>query len=583
MTIERIADEKGNPLAPTPWAPEEDDNTRLELTGLTLPAEKDPLPIRLKAKFDQAGTFRVSIRADLPQDEQKDDAVLDDNVAVHELSVRDQSIRVLYVDRLPRYDWRFLSNYLTREASPDLIRARAPGAAGRSTAEHSRFLTHVLLQTMDPTVDPPYTRGPGMKPLKSFPTTRDQLFSYDVVILGDVDRKLLGRTAQEESQILALLRDFVAEGGGLALQPGVDLKNPLDFIGTPLAELLPVAVSEEDRRLTERVNHEFRLELTDAGARHPIFHVVPTPEGDEIQAITSVWRGDDRSISSEWKWWWTYRPRGGIKPGAVDLARAFVDDPAVRDDFVDERDRPIVVFAAMSFGKGRVFWAGLDDISRIRREHRDQIYGAFWEQVIRYLATYRLLGGNKRFKIFTDEERYQVGDRAVVTITALNPRFEPLDDPFLDGVHVELPDNRGRLDLDGDQRPKGASSEGGPPGTYRFELPIKHTGTYLIWIEQREDARDVGDRAEKRIKAENRAREDALRVPNHEVLAEVAKATDGRVVSLADLEDLTIPSHTITRVLDRKQRPQWDKAWVLVLITLLLGLEWALRKHWQMI
>ena len=37
------------------------------------------------------------------------------------------------------------------------------------------------------------------------------------------------------------------------------------------------------------------------------------------------------------------------------------------------------------------------------------------------------------------------------------------------------------------------------------------------------------------------------------------------------------------RVLDRRERTQWDKQWVLLLITALLALEWGIRKRLQMI
>ena len=54
-------------------------------------------------------------------------------------------------------------------------------------------------------------------------------------------------------------------------------------------------------------------------------------------------------------------------------------------------------------------------------------------------------------------------------------------------------------------------------------------------------------------------------------------------VLLDALMVLAVLEDRAERVLDRKERPQWDKSWVLLLITALLAIEWLLRKRWQMI
>jgi hypothetical protein len=585
MTVERIYDVDGVKLDP----PErldlpEDRRTRTRTPGATLPGEDTPLPVSLWAPFDQAGTYRIRIRGKLPPSHERQDAILDDNVAEHDLLVKDQSIRVLFVDREPRYEWRFLSNYLTRED------ARSPTGGGH---QRNRFLTHVLLQSGDPTVDPPYTRTGSMQPRRKFPTTREELFAYDVLILGDVDLAKLAQTPGRKAEILPMIRSFVEEGGGIALQAGVDMKNPLDFLGTPLADLLPVGAMESDRAATHKEmtgrKSSFRIRLTEAGRQHPAFNILPADEdGQRMQAdrVARLWAGEDAraTLGEEWSWYWLYRAMGGLRPGAVALAHAF--RPGVPDDRAlrDAREEPLVVFASMTFGRGRVFWSSLDDMTRIRRQNGDTYYGAFWEQVIRDLAVYRLLGGNRRFKIFPKDPEVEVGKTAEIQILAQDERYQPMDTPFLDGVHVELPDNSGRIDFEGDLRPaRKPYNEGGLPGEYRFSVPVDRPGTYLVWVQQRSDTRDAGGRAEERFRGVTRAREDSLKLPDHRTLQEIARETDGRALRLSSLGDLSIPAQTLTRVLSRDHRSQWDKSWVLFLIAGLLGLEWALRKKWQMI
>ncbi len=585
MTVERIVDAEGRRLdPPQPLPLESDARARASFSAPALPPEDVPLPVRLETTFDEPGTYRIRIRGSLPASHERQDAVRDDNVEEHELLVRDESIRVLFVDREPRHDWRFLSNYLTREAPG---RPTAGGGPARS-----RFLTHVLLQTADPTVDPPYTRSPGMGPRRRFPQTREELFAYDVLLLGDVDFAALATPSARKNEVLGLIRSFVEEGGGLMLQAGIDLKNPLGMLGTPLADLLPIAAAEADRNATESAmprREPFRLRLTEVGAAHPAFHLFERDGSGEVpssERVARIWAGEDPDtpVADHWSWYWAYRCLGGLRPGAVALATAF--RPGTRDErgLVDGHGRPLVVFASMGFGRGRVFWSAIDDVARIRREHGDAYYGAFWEQVIRELALYRLLGGDRRFKIFPKEEEVEVGQTAEVLILAQDDRYRPLETPYLDGVHVELPDGAGRIDLEGEARPEATSrSLGGPPGEYLFRLPVTRPGTYLVWIEQSADGRSSGERAERRFKAVTRAREDALKLPDHRLLEGLARETRGQLLRPSQLGELSLPTQAVTRVLNRERQTQWDKAWVLFVLVGLLGLEWALRKRFQMI
>jgi len=584
MEIFRVADEQGRREEPRPYAvpPSAEAGTKTRIEQLP----EGATPIRLQAPLNETGTFRVWIRAKF---ENTDDARLDsvpgNDARWVDVLVKDQRIKVLYIDNLPRHDWRFLSNYLTRE----------PGhlTESRMAEARSRFQVHVLLQSADPAFRQPASIG--LKPLRHFPSRREELFDYDVIIWGDVDlEKLDPANPGGSKRILQLVADFVEQGGGLALQAGVDYHTPLDLLGTPLAPLLPLNVRRQDRLASEsEMDRSFRLRLTDAGAVHPIFAVVPGKDGGvpTTREIRNTWSGDS-DISHGWAWYWLYRAGGGLRPGAVDLARVRLS--ATDRDFRGQRGEPLVVLATMGYGKGQVFWSSLDTLSRLRRAQRDRIYGAFWEQVIRYLATYRLLGGNRRFKIFTDEDSYFVGQTAQVTITALDDKFQPLDDEFLDGVHIEMGDDptsaESRL-LEGDARPR-SMREDGAAGTYSLMLPLKKKGLVRIWIDRMAPGagRAGKDRAEKRFEVTFRAREDVLKVPDHATLKDIVAATNPKagepvVHALDEIGDVVagMQARPRERVLSRRERTQWDKTWVLLLITGLLAIEWLWRKRLQMI
>ena len=77
------------------------------------------------------------------------------------ITVRKEKLKVLYVDTEPRYEFRYLKNYLERDETIDL--------------------NIVLLSS-----DPAYSQQ-DRSALSTFPAAKDALFAYDVVIFGDAD------------------------------------------------------------------------------------------------------------------------------------------------------------------------------------------------------------------------------------------------------------------------------------------------------------------------------------------------------------------------------------------------------------
>ena len=77
------------------------------------------------------------------------------------ITVRKEKLKVLIVDSEPRYEFRYLKNYLEREETIDL--------------------NVVLLSS-----DPEYSEQ-DRSALPTFPAAKEELFAYDVVIVGDAD------------------------------------------------------------------------------------------------------------------------------------------------------------------------------------------------------------------------------------------------------------------------------------------------------------------------------------------------------------------------------------------------------------
>ncbi|MGH7221992.1 MAG: hypothetical protein ACRELF_02060, partial [Gemmataceae bacterium] len=83
--------------------------------------------------------------------------------------VSEEKIKVLFVEGLPRWDFRFLKNALRRDH----------GVGGRTAKE------------VDIRLEAEWRRHSADERAKALPRTLDQLAEYQVVILGDVSPKML--------------------------------------------------------------------------------------------------------------------------------------------------------------------------------------------------------------------------------------------------------------------------------------------------------------------------------------------------------------------------------------------------------
>jgi hypothetical protein len=306
--------------------------------------------------------------------------------------------RVLFVEGDPRYDFRFAKVLMERESER---------VAGNKSIE----LKSVLLGA---------SRGwaeTDKSALADFPT-RDQLFEYDVVILGDFDPKSLPRSARAMQD----LADFVkVKGGGVLFVAGEHF-SPAAFHETPLADVLPIVPNDgspppptpEDSPITE----PYRPQLTPAGKAHPLFRFNPDPaESDRIwNRLQPLY------------WFATAYKR---KPAAEVLA-VHKDRPAEGG----RENHPLVL--QQFVGAGRVLFFGFDETWRWRWRTDEEQFNKFWLQAVRVLA--RTRRGKIELKLKDGSGPYRRDDRITVKV-----RF-PDDAPApADGMRVRVQVQRSPL------------------------------------------------------------------------------------------------------------------------------------------
>jgi hypothetical protein len=450
-------------------------------------------------------------------------------------------VRVLYIEGYPRYDFRFVKVLLERESE------RSVGGKG--------FSVEVLLLNASKgwaETDRSAFRG-------DFPT-RDQLFAYDVIVLGDVDPKQLPRA----NGVLQSVADFVkVKGGGLLLLSG-EHGTPAAFADTPLADVLPVAVSPAAGRPGEEppLAEGFRPRITPAGRQHPLFRFSP----------------DDAEASNIWNrlqpLFWSakgYRR----KPNTVVLA-VHPDRPA---EGAANENHPLVV---QSFaGAGPVLFIGFDDTWRWRYRNDEEHFDRFWVQAMKVLSRSRA----RRIELkvapkvdFRRDEKMTVVVRFPVEAPA-PPAGQPVRVglvrgplPNPDGTPGAGPAETSTLTLARVPGP-GVQYETvvtrTPEGEYRFALldPEPQPGT-------------SPPSAVARVLPPLNER-DRVQL-NKSDLAAAAAASNGGFYTLATADQVFDDLKNLQRVPLNQPCPPvelWNSPWVYLLVALLLSAEWLLRKR----
>ena len=452
-------------------------------------------------------------------------------------------VRVLYVEGYPRYDFRFAKVLLERESE------RSIGGKG--------IEIRVILLNASKGWEGTDRSALG---LDAFPT-REELFAYDVVILGDVDPKQLPRG----HRALQDIADFVrVKGGGLLFLSG-EQGTPLAYLDTPLADILPVTpfatTAKSDANGT--LAGGFRPRISRAGWQHPLFRFSP----DETESRT-IW---NRLQPLYW-----YATNYRRKPNAVVLA-VHPDRPA--DSGPAGELHPLVV---QSFaGTGPVLFLGFDDTWRWRYRNDEEHFDRFWVQAVRVLSRSRLRRVELKVSPKSEFRRDEKMDIVV--------RF-PVEAPApATGQPVRVTLTRGPL-ANADGTPGHGSTEmttltlgrvPGPGVQYQTTLTRTPEGEYRFTLAEPEPqpGQSAASAVARVLPPMNEG--DRLEL-NMADLAAAGSLSNGGSYTLATAEKLFDDLKKPERVpLNQPCAPieLWSQPVLYLLLALLLTAEWLLRKR----
>lgn len=479
----------------------------------------DPVQVELAWTPPRSGEFDYVLQAQALPNETN---TRNNETLPHHVSVRQEPIRVLLADSVPRYEFRYLKHLLEREALRDT-----------GTLQVDTVLQDADLQYADE----------DRTALRHFPVKREELLQYDVIILGDLDPALLG------DAVLENLREFVREGGGGLVMIAGPSHNPLSYRGTPLEPLLPVELSSLQVPSAETaIVDSFRPELTIEGRKSS--NIFRFAENEE-QSV-AIWRELPGL-------YWLCRS-AELKPGAVVFAR-----------HPTETDVPVI--AMQRFGAGKILFHATDELYRWRFRRGDIYYGRYWIQAIRWLTRSKLLGRDRGAKLESDRQEYEQGETVTLRLRFLDERLMPSGEESAT-VMVE---RRG-----GGQQTVKLSRQPAGPAIFEGQITRAAEGSYHAWVVSPtfKEAPPSED-----FVVQSESRELTKRDLDRADLLKTAELTRGRFYTLADANSLPgdIPPGQPVSLQTQDPIPLWNRWELLLLFATLLTAEWLLRKRWRLV
>lgn len=466
------------------------------------------------------------------------EAVAENNRVALRVAARDPKVRVLYMEGTPNGEYRFLHDALVED----------PNISCLSMEVDSQYNQVQRLQRVN-------DRRRG------FPTTREELFGYDVVICSDIAR------AAFTPQQLAWTVELVAQrGGGFAMIGGNTSFGAGLWDQTAWDGMIPIDMSGEVRGGRGTYwNVAIKIAVPPAAEDHPIWRIVDDPARNrEVIARMPVFYGTNLTDR--------------LKPAATALGMSNQSIPGVG---------VIPVISCQSYGRGRTFALSSDSTKDWGRDFETQwgegdnrYFRKFWRNVVRWLSENSSSGG-RRLRVETDKVLYRPGDPVRLTARALDAHLEETRNYRL-VARLGGPDPSTGAVRSATLTPRAG---GGP---YEAELAVPDRDTLppngagaralALHVTAYEGNR-VAAEADLDIQVMNDSPEFRDPRPDHARLAALARGSGGRVLTNSgDLASvLTLDGAQADRVVVTRS-PAWDRPWLWLLLLGLLSTEWVVRR-----
>jgi uncharacterized membrane protein len=462
--------------------------------------------------------------------------------------------RVLYVAGRPNWEYKFLNRAIQEDEQVQLVglirvaRREAKfdfrGRGGESSNPLFRGFGNQSREDTERYDQPVLSRLNTRDELElraGFPSTPEDLYRYEAVILDDVEAAFF--TADQA----VLLQKFVSErGGSLLMLGGMECFEQGNYERTPIGEMLPVYLDHAGRTSAPG---QVRLNLEREGWLQPWARLREN-ESDEKARLQSMPLFQVMNGTRE------------IKPGASIIATA-----------VDERGQSHPALATQRFGRGRTAACTIGDLWRWgmvnQKTHRD--LDKFWRQLVRWLVA------DTPRSVELTAEPGESDQMVRLQVRARDNKFQPLDDAT---VFIEVQQLANATTNSGSSSLR-LRAEPSPeePGLYEAAYVPGGTGGYLARAAVTNALGADAGWAETGWTTDLAAEEFRSLQPNVGLLQEIARRTGGEVISPEHLEQFA--RHLPTRkapVMEAWTTPAWHTPAVLGFALVCLAGEWGLRR-----
>jgi uncharacterized membrane protein len=422
----------------------------------------------------------------------------------------------------------------------------------------------------------------------ALPTDAAAWKKFDVVIIGDLDSSFL--TRDQQSAIVAR----VSDGGGLLMIGGQTTLGPGGYKDSLLEAALPVLVGDKS---SPQETTPFVPELTAEGLAHPA-----------LEGLSDWFTSADKKPKNDLP---TLRGNvvvGAAKPGAQILL--------VHPGKAAADGSPQIVLATQRYGLGRsaVFTADTTYLwyLPLRGLGQDSPYNRFWGQLVRWLAGEDVRNRQQGAGVIglLDKSVFKFGQR--VSLRAL-VRDEHGDATNFAQVNMTLSTVTPNASSPSPSTPSGQStqiaaqplqSSQARTGMYDTALVNLNTGQYSIQLVATKDGKELG-RQTLNFTVIPPADEMSKLAANPDLMSRIAQQTGGYTCRIADFSSLidqliradpqsaapqqrSIPladfPRSVLALLGHE--PKWPSVVDLPiqagLFILLIAVEWALRRRWQL-
>jgi len=444
------------------------------------------------------------------------------NAMVRLVNVTEKRMRILYFEGEPRWDFKFIRRALI------------------DTDDNTIDLTTILRTTQNKTYTQSTTGTPDRKGIEDgFPTKPEDLFQFDGLIIGSVEANYFTPAQQQ------MIKDFADKrGGGVLFTAGRYALNDGGWANSPLAEMMPLRLSNDKT---------FVRDFTDFSL---------TPAGQE-SAICRLEENRDANLA-RWKKMpqlANYATMGGPKPGAVVLMDV---NPAGR--------RPSPLLAIENYGHGRTAILATEGTWRWKmlQDHTDTTDFTFWKQLMRWLVTETpgQVVTSTPHQVLSDDTRVPL--RAVVR----DKNYETVP-----GATVEASITR----PDGGTSVVQLKPDPLDPGAYTGEYSADKAGVYVTDVTAHQDKTDLGHDTIS-FRREDGVAENFGAAQNKELLEKLSSDTNGNYYTPSKAkrlgDEISVSEAGITA---HDNLDIWDMPILFLLVLLIRGGEWLLRRKWGVV